>query len=177
VYSSKYPSKTDWPQGLVDFPDVEASRKALRNLNRGGWTDFIWHFRTDVDEYDENTGFLDVYMRADSGPWVHVLKVRPMKNVARDPAWVKTNPERVFDRGIGQYGPGGYTSQMGLYMDKGRVWKHDSNMVVYMDNHKIGDENTTFSEMSHDGSSPNEPAEPTPEIDQAPPKPPKIVLN
>jgi hypothetical protein len=153
-YSSTFPSEAQWPEGLVDFPDVEASRKALANLNRGGWTDFIWHFRTDVDEYEHNTGFLDVYMRADSGPWVHVLAVRPMKDLARNASWIENKPERVFDRGIGQYGPGGYTSQMGLYMDKDRVWNHEHDMVVYMDNHKIGDEDATFADMSHDGSTP-----------------------
>lgn len=178
-YSSKFPSASNWPQGLVDFPDVEASRKALSNLNRGGWTDFIWHFKTDIDEFENNTGFLDVWMRADSGPWVHVLKIRPMKDLARDAAWVKNNPKKVFDRGIGQYGPGGYTSQMGLYMDKGRVWGHKRNMVVYMDNHKIGDENTTFADMSPDGSAPGQPPEPQPDVlvDEPPPKPPKIVSN
>lgn len=179
AYSSEFPSATDWPQGLVDFPDVEASRKALSNLNRGGWTDFIFHFRTDVDEYEQNTGYLDVYMRADSGSWVHVLEIRPMKDLAQDASWVNSKPERVFDRGIGQYGPGGYTSQMGLYMDKSRVWNKDSNMVIYMDNHKIGDENATFSEMSHDGSEPGKPAQPEPDVvvDGAAPKPPKIVMK
>jgi Polysaccharide lyase len=172
-YSTGFPSADNWPQGLLDFPDIAASRAALANLNRGGWTDFIWHFKTDVDEFANNTGFLDVWMRAGSGEWVHVLKIRPMKNLARVAGWTETSPERVFDRGVGQYGPGGYTSQLGLYMDRNRVWDHDENMVIYMDNHKIGDENATFDEMSHDGSAPGKPA-PTADV---PPNPPVIVEN
>lgn len=174
-YSSSFPSASDWPQGLVDFPDEAASKKALGNLNKGGWTDFIWHFKTDIDQFEQNSGFLDVWMRADSGPWVHVIKVRPMKDLARDPRWPEMAPERVYDRGIGQYGPDGYTSQLGLYMSKSRVWSHRSDMTVYIDNHKVGDENATFADMSHDGSSPG-PGSPDTD-DREPPKPPVIVMN
>lgn len=156
-YTKDFPSSSSWPQGLVDFPNEAASKAALANLNRGGWTDFVFHFKTDVSSrpISENQGFLDVYMRAGSGPWVHVLKIRPMANVVRDKSWVTTNPERIYDRGVGQYGPGGYTSQIGLYMPKGKVWEKRNNAVIYIDNHKVGDQNTTFEMMSHDGSSPS----------------------
>lgn len=168
-YSESFPSATDWPQGLVDFPDVAASRAALRNVNVGGWTDFIWHFKTDLDGFEQNNGFLDVYMRAGSGAWVHVLKVRPMKDLARNADWTDSEPERVYDRGIGQYGPDGYTSQIGLYMSKTRVNGHD--LTIFVDNHKVGDEDATFADMSPDGSSP---AGVATEGGEEPPRPPVL---
>lgn len=170
-YSSSIPASDDGH--LVDLPDVSASRAALANLNRGGWTDWVMHFKTDVDSFADNTGFLDVYMRAGSGEWVHVLALRPVKDFARKTAWTTSNPGRLYDRGIGQVGAGGYTSQMGMYMDKGRIWGKPENMVIYMDNHKVGDQNATFSEMSHDGSSPGSPANKI----ESPPNPPIIVNN
>lgn len=172
-YSKDFPSRFDWAQGLVDFPDENLSRAALANLNRGGWTDFIWHFRTDIDEFESNTGFLDVYMRAGSGPWVHVLHVLPMKDLARNPRWVENRPERVYDRGIGQYGPGGYTSAIGLYMDKRRVWGHPKSMIIYVDNYKVGNERATFEMMTHDGSSHRLPLRP--QHEEYPRKRPKLV--
>lgn len=172
-YSKSFPSAADWPQGLVDFPDTAASRAALGNVNRGGWTDFVWHFKTDIDGFEQNNGFLDVYMRADSGTWVHVLQVRPMKDLARDADWVNSAPERVYDRGIGQYGPGGYTSQIGLYMSKSRLNGHD--LTIYVGNHKVGDEDATFADMSPDGSSPSELPDSHPDDGKRPPRPPMIV--
>ena len=162
-YSSTFPNSKNWPQGLVDFPNEDASKAALANLNRGGWTDFVFHFRTDISDYSSgfesrNNGFFDVYMRAGSGPWVHVIAIRPMENLARDSAWVTTNPERVYNRGVGQYGPGGYTSQMGLYMDRDAVWANSKSMVIFMDNVKIGDQSASFESMTHDGSSFSGPA-------------------
>ena len=168
-YSSSFPSSSDWPAGRVDFPNETASKAAMANLNLGGWTDFVWHFKTDIREFEQNKGFLDVYMRAGAGTWVHVLKIRPMKDLARSESWRQSNPERVYDRGIGQYGPGGYTSAIGLYMAKERVWDNTKSMTVYIDNHKVGSERATFSMMSHDGSSPGN----TGVVDDAPPPPPK----
>lgn len=170
-YSSEVPASKHGH--LADFPDVAASRAALANLNRGGWTDWVLHFKTDLDDYEDNTGFLDVYMRAGSGDWVHVIALRPVRDFAREKDWKTVAPERLYDRGVGQVGPGGYTSQMGMYMDKGRVWGKDHSMVIYMDNHKVGDENATFAEMSHDGSAPGKPAE----VIESPPNPPIIVNN
>lgn len=152
-YTPSFPSSTNWPQGLVDFPDEAKSKAALANLNKGGWTDFIWHWKTDVRKYEDNDGFLDVYMRAGAGPWTQVLAIRPMKDMARSPSWPETDPQRVYDRGIGQYGPKGNISTMGLYMDKGRVWNDPHDMVINVDNYKAGDANTTFEMMTHDGSS------------------------
>jgi hypothetical protein len=170
-YGSSFPASGDGH--LVDLPDVSASRAAFANLNRGGWTDWVMHFRTDLDDFENNSGFLDVYMRADSGKWVHVVALRPVEDFARKTSWKTTDRNRLYDRGVGQVGPGGYTSQMGLYMDKGRVWGKDQNMVIYMDNHKVGDDNATFAEMSHDGSSPGKPAQQI----ESPPNPPIIVKN
>jgi len=150
-YSSTFPDSDSWPQGLVDFPDEKASKAALANLNLGGWTDFVFHFRTDVDTepFSNNVGFWDAYMRAGTGPWVHVLKIRPMKDVNYG-----GQSSRLYDRGVGQYGPQGLTSQVGLYMPKERIWNQPHNVEIYVDNYKIGDERTTFEEMTHDGSSP-----------------------
>ena len=156
-YSSTYPSSTDWPQGLVDFPDEAASKAAMRNLNLGGWTDFVFHFRTDVgdsiyqDFENQNTGFLDLYMRAGSGLWVHVLALRPMANLDRG-----NSPDQIYNRGIGQYGPEGYSTSVELYGPKNRFWNKPRNTTIYIGNHKVGDQFTTFDMMSHDGSSPED---------------------
>ena len=171
TYSTTKPNSSEMYSALADFPDFSASRAALANQNRGGWTDFVFHFRTDVDQAFENcTGFLDLYMRAGSGPWVHVLDINPLKDFAYYSSWPNSKPSRLYDRCVGQYGPGGYTSQMGLYLDKSRVWGHSRNLVIYMDNHKIGDERATFQLMSHDGSSPDNPGS----IGQVRPMPPVI---
>jgi hypothetical protein len=171
-YSANFPSRSDWPQGLADFPNEQASKSALANLNRGGWTDFVFHFRTDVgdsiysDFERQNTGFLDLYMRAGSGPWVNVLALRPMANVDRG-----FNPDRIYNRGIGQYGPEGYSMSVELYGPKTRFWNKPRNTTIYIDNYKLGDQFTTFDKMSHDGSSPGRLA-PPPESQPNPP-----VLN
>jgi hypothetical protein len=84
----------------------------------------------------------------------------------------KGGSSRLYDRGVGQYAPKGYTSTIGLYMDKDRVWGHSRDMTIYMDNFKIGDANTTFGEMSHDGSSFGGPPGQT---ESAPPRPPQLI--
>lgn len=148
-YQKDFPSSSEWAQGLVDFPDVAASRAALGNLNKGGWTDFIFHWRTDADSvpFSNNIGFLDAYMRAGNGEWVQVLRVRPMQDLQ----YAEFTP--AYDRGIGQWGIDGGGQQIGLYLAKERVWSNTNDMTIYIDNNKIGDETTSFEEMTHDGSS------------------------
>ncbi len=158
-YKRDFPSNSDWPQGLVDFPDIAASQAALGNLNRGGWTDFVFHWRTDADTvpFSNNTGFLDAYMRAGDGEWVQVLRIRPMQNLQT----AEFTPS--YNRGIGQWGTLGGGQQIGLYMSKERVWSNIRDMTVYIDNNKIGDARSTFEEMTHDGSSlDGEPVPPKP---------------
>ena len=161
-YRHDRPSSTYWPQGLVDFPNEAASKAALSNVNRGGWTDFIIHFKSDNTlPVENNTGFLDVYMRANDQPWVHVLKIRPMKDISLG------GSQDRYDRVIARDAPWGFTSSIGLYMAKERVWNNPHNMVVHFANFKVGDRSATFEDMSPDTS--------VPETDiDAPPKPPVL---
>jgi hypothetical protein len=151
-YSSSTPSANEWPDGILDYPDAAASRAALADLNLGGWTDWVMKIRYDArGSGDGGTGFMDVWKRAGDGPWVHVLHIVPR---------VVERSGRVFDRGIGYNSPptssnnGGFCMTWGLYGDKEAFWNAPRNVVVHMDNIKIGDENATFAEMSPDGSSP-----------------------
>ena len=169
TYDKATPSSTEWAQGLVDFPDEVASKASLGNLNKGGWTDFIINFKNDVSDYSVNTGFLDIYMRASSDPWVHVIGMKPMRNLAYSPSWTSTNPERVYDRGIGRLASNGSGSNIGLYSTQGEVWTRSSNLTLHFDNYKVGDENTTFSMMTHDGSSPGVAG-----VDRIRPRPPTL---
>ena len=169
-YDKATPSSTERAQGLVDFPDEVASKAALGNLNKGGWTDFIVHFKNDVSDYSVNTGFLDIYMRANSDPWVHVIGMKPMQNLAYVPSWTSTNPERVYDRGIGRLASKGSGSNIGLYSTQGDVWTRSSDLVMYFDNYKVGDENANFSMMSPVGSS-------FAVIDRIGPRPPTLLSS
>ena len=165
-YKKDFPSNSEWPQGLVDFPDVAASKAALGYLNRGGWTDFIFHWRTDADSvpFSSNVGFVDAYMRAGNGNWVQVLRIRPMQNLQ----YAEFTPS--YNRGIGQWGLQGGGQQIGLYMSKSQVWSNSKNMTIYIDNNKIGDHKSTFEEMTHDGSSYNG------DPNASRPKPPQLTI-
>ena len=151
--STDKPRSNLYASALVDFPDETASRTALGNLNLGGWTDFIIHWKTDTSAFETNTGFLEVYMRADSGSWVQILDILPIEDFASDPAWITTMPERLYDRGVGLQMPDGTSSNFGVYAHKNDVWGRASNLVLHFGNHKVGDANATFSQMTHDGSS------------------------
>lgn len=161
-----YPRSDSWPDGLVDFPDIAASQAALTSVNTGGWTDWVLHFRQDHRGSDQGgTGFLDVWKREDSGPWIRVLAITPHET---------TRGGMTFNYGIGfnlaASSSTGSGTVVGLYMDKNRVWNDSNDRVIYVANHKIGDSNTVFSSMSPDGSSPN--AGPAPAATR--PKPPVI---
>lgn len=115
-----YPRADFWPEGLKDFPNVAASQAALQSLRKGGWTDWVIHLRFDARGSGEGgTGFLTVWKREESGPWVTVLNVLPK---------VTTRGGVTFDHGIGYNSPassnnnGGFGIKTGLYMDKGQVW-------------------------------------------------------
>jgi hypothetical protein len=167
-----YPRSDSWAQGLEDYPNVQASQAALGDLNKGGWTDWVIHVKFDARGSQEGgTGFLDIWKRAGSEPWVHVLHIEP-KVITRD---------YTFDRGIGYNSPagsdhnGGFGIKVGMYMDKSDVWDNSRPRVLFMDNIKVGDETASFSQMSPDGSSPNLDGS-SPNLDAASrPNPPKLL--
>ena len=146
-YDASYPASSTWSDGLGDFPDVEVSRRALADLNKGGWTDWVINVRFDARGVARGgSGFLTVWKRSGDEDWIKVLDIRP-KQVSRG--------GMIFDRGIGYEVPGsGFGLLAGLYMAKNQVWGLSENRVVYNDNVKIGSANSLFSEMSPDGSSP-----------------------
>jgi hypothetical protein len=167
-----YPNTDQWPDGLRDFPDVEVSQAALSSLNKGGWTDWIVHFKPDArGAGDGGTGFMSVWKREDSGPWIKVLHIVPKTT---------TRGQTTFDHGIWYNSPpqsdnnGGFGAKFGLYMLKEEVWNNSRNRVIYLDNVKLGDERSSFSDMSPDGTSPaggsgGSAQEPAPEAPQLAP--------
>lgn len=151
-YTADYPSEEKWPDGLRDFPSADA-QAALGSLNLGGWTDWIIKTNNDARGSREGgEGFITVWKREDNGLWVRVLHIVPK---------VTTRGGMTFDHGIGYHVPpingnnGGYGVSTGVYMSKEQVWDQPQDKVIYLANHKIGDENTTFVEMSPDGSAPS----------------------
>lgn len=146
-----YPRADLWPEGMRDFPDVAASHAALSSVRKGGWTDWVVHVRLDARGSDAGgTGFLTVWKREESGPWIKVLHVLPKQT---------TRGGMTFNHGIGYFSPsgsnnGGFGIKAGLYLDKNQVWNEPNDRVIYLSNVKVGDQSTLFSEMSHDGSVP-----------------------
>ncbi|MDW7712331.1 MAG: heparin lyase I family protein [Deferrisomatales bacterium] len=148
-YNPTYPTPTNWPDGLADFPNVEASQAALASVNKGGWTDFIFHIKFDARGSQEGgAGFLKMWKREGSGSWVHILDIRPK---------VITRGGMTFDHGIANYRPpgtthnGGFGPRYGMYMTKDQVWGLQNNRVLYLDNIKVGDENSGFHELDPEG--------------------------
>lgn len=134
------------PMMDIHYPDFAASTAMLGDLNRGGWTDVIWHFKTDTadDNPATNTGFVDIYMRHNLDPWTHVLALRPIQ---------VTYDGVTYDKGIGLHGTNYTSFAQGIYCSTGRVWFAPTSAVAYFDNPKVGDEHVTFAQMSPDGSS------------------------
>jgi len=146
------PGGANWSGLNIHYkPDFATATALMSNLNRGGWTDFIFHFKTDTrhfaDQEANNIGFIDVHMRHNSDPWTTVLEIRPINNVLHG------GVTRAYDKGIGC--DGAYYTQMtiGIYCTKERVWGGANNAVAYFDNLKVGDENVSFTQMTPDGSS------------------------
>jgi len=150
-YDTDSPTASNWPDGLVDFPDERASRAALADYNLGGWTDWVIHAKWDGRGTDlGGTGFLEVWKRAGSGEWVQVLNIQPKKT---------TRGGMTFNHGIGYKIPGsGFGPLAGMYIDNSMVVGMGSNRTLYNDNIKIGSYSTKFAEMSPDGSSPDDDA-------------------
>lgn len=149
-YIDKWESDNSHSHAAVqDFPNRELSERTLGNLNRGGWTDFVVHFRADADGA-RGEGFLDVWMHfADEegnslGEWVHVVEARPR---------VITRGGERFNRGIFYRDPGGYSINAGIYTSKSRVWGLPHDTTVFLDNLKIGGDGATFETMAPNGIS------------------------
>jgi hypothetical protein len=164
-----YPRSDFWPEGLLDYPDLEASQTALKSLKKGGWTDWILHYKQDHRGSEAGgMGFLRLWKREDAGPWVEVLHIRP-KTTSRG--------GMTFNHGIGYNlsdfvgSDAGAGTIIGMYGKKSFAWDKPNNTILYFANHKIGDHNSKFSEMSHDGSSPDS----DPDIEDVPPKPPEVL--
>jgi hypothetical protein len=164
-YSAIEPTASSWPGGLADFPDVATSRASLANINKGGWTDWVFRVRFDARGSKEGgTGFVTAWKRAGNGPWIKVLQITPK---------VTTRGGVTFDHGICFNAPasatnnGGFDVQVGFYMDKEQVWALPDDRVIYVDNVKVGDDKSEFKDMSPDGSSP--------EQDATQPMPPAIT--
>lgn len=132
----------EWNDGYNHF--TPTGQAMLANVVRGAWTDFIIKFKTDTvnESLGTNQGFLDLYMRNQGGSWVLVLQIRPI-NVSNGLTYFK---------GIGCDGAYYTNFGIGIYTNKGRTWNAPNNAIAYFSNVKIGDENTTFSQMTHDGS-------------------------
>lgn len=129
----------------ADFPSQTASQSALADLNKGGWTDWVIRIKYDARGLTAGgSGFLDVWKRAGDKAWVHVLNITPR---------VISRGAFTFDRGICYNSPptgsspGGFGIKAGLYMDKYSVWNQASNMVIFNDNIKVADANSTFDDM------------------------------
>lgn len=169
-YSPTYPVAGDVSGDLLgDFPDVSASRAALKDLNKGGWTDWVFHVVFDArGSLAGGQGLLEVWKRAGSGPWVKVLHIVPK---------VVTVSGLTYDRGICYNSPDGFGIKAGMYMSKGQVWNLERDRVLYNANIKVGSASTPFSTMSPDGSEPGEAVagDPVPEEAASPPKPPSIL--
>ena len=163
-YTASYPraSSSEWSD-LRDFPSAE-SQAALGTVNKGGWTDWIIYLKHDPRTLDEGgQGRLRVWKRDGEGAWVEVLDIRPKTT---------TRGGRTFAHGIGfNYPNRGYGMNTGLYMDVDRVWNNRDSMSIYLANMKIGDANSTFQEMSPDGSAPGHPDDGV----DAPPRPPEVA--
>jgi hypothetical protein len=101
-------------------------------------------------------GFWRVWQRRGDGDWTFVLEITPDSVPGPDgklfgigyPA--PTNPSRGSWYDVN----GGYTMQAGLYGGEKEMIGNFRDRVVYIDNVKVGDGSTRFSEMSPDGSSP-----------------------
>ena len=165
-YTPAYPSSGGEARDLLaDFPDVAESRAALKDLNKGGWTDWVFHVVFDArGSRDGGKGLFELWKRAGTGPWVKVLHIEP-KEVTVD--------GKSYDRGICYNSPAGFGIKAGMYMAKSQVWNLNDDRYLYNANIKVGDAASSFAEMSPDGSSPN--GDVMVVEQEAPPKPPTVL--
>jgi hypothetical protein len=148
-YTPTYPAPDGSDSGAdlrADFPNQRQSQAALADLNKGGWTDWVIHVKNDArGSRDGGTGFLEIWKRTNTDPWVKVLDIRP-RMISRGGL--------TFDRGIGYHDPDGFGMVAGMYTSKEQVWGLPENRTLYLDNIRLADENGEFSSVSPDGSAP-----------------------
>ena len=124
---------------------VTGGQTMLSNVVRGAWTDFIYTYVTDTvndGSTGANQGWLDVYMRNEGSTWKKILEIRP----------IDVSNGLNYMKGIGCDGAYYTNFDIAIYTNKGRTWNAPNNAIAYFDNVKIGDEDCTFSQMTHDGS-------------------------
>jgi hypothetical protein len=146
-WDGAYPNSGDWADGLNYFANGATSQAALADLNKGGWTDFVFNMVYDGKGSNQSgTGKYDLWKRAGSGSWIKVMEIRPRET---------TRGGLTFNHGAGYRIPGdGWGCNFGQYMQSGEAGQARPNHILYFDNFKIGDENATFADMSPDGSTP-----------------------
>lgn len=143
-YNKDYPTpQSDWPDGSRSFATAQ-SRQELGNILLGGWTDWIIQVRFDHRGSDAGgTGFFRIWKRNEGSEWVQILDIKP---------GTTTRMGNTFNHGIGVDARSGYGPKIGVYSSKNRVWNNARNTVVYFANHKIGDPNSSFADMTPDNS-------------------------
>ena len=161
-YTPNYPrvGSSEWSD-VRDFPE-DQSQAALGSVLKGGWTDWIMQVEFDPFGTDKNgSGFLTLWKREGSGPWVKVLHIRPKET---------TRGGLTFNHGIGINHENGFGIKSGMYGSKSQFWDLAKSRTIYVANIKVGDSTSRFSEMSPDGTAPGD----TGSVEQAVPKPPEI---
>lgn len=124
------------------YPNASESTAALGNLNKGAWTHFVMQLRLDGRTNKEGgTGFIRLWMRHGDAAWVHVVDYYP------------TEEYGVLFKQSGDGTNWGFHAS--LYMENKQVLDLPGpGRTLFYDNLKIGSENATFADMSHDGASP-----------------------
>jgi hypothetical protein len=165
-YTNLYPTPTDWPDGMADFP--EAGSQAALSLVKGVWTDFIFKITFDGrGSLQGGTGELEMWKRDGDGPWVHVLHLLPriMSRGTFDDPNLLNQVGGQFDRGVtfvleptsGIVSPG-YGPLAGMYLDNAQVLGLAGNRTLYNDNIKVATplatDQQSFASISPDGSTP-----------------------
>lgn len=148
LYTASFPAADGSGDGSdlrADFPNQTVSQDALADVNKGGWTDWVIRIRYDArGSAAGGAGLLDVWKRSGNSDWVHVLHITP-RMISRGAL--------TYDRGICYNSPatgaspGGFGIKTGLYMDKDTVWSLPNNLVIFNDNVKVADANSTFDDM------------------------------
>ncbi len=180
AHVSRYRPRNTASHLKKDFPSVSSSEAALADLNRGGWTDWVMHFKPDPrGTLLGGEGFLRLWKRSGEEEWIQVLDLEPrLFDVSG----------YLFDRGIfwndpgdgsknwkpngypSTEGNGGFNMLVGLYSSKDRVWDKPNDTIIYIDNVKVGGSEARFATMSPDGSSPAGTAS-----EDLPPRPPAVI--
>lgn len=147
------PSITD----SVHYPDAANATRMLANLNTGEWAHFVIQLRMDGrTSLEGGSGFLKLWMRHGDGEWIQVIDFFP------------TPEYGVLFKQSGDDALLGFHAS--LYMSNSQVLDLPGpGRTLYYDNVKIGSEQASFTEMSHDASSF--------EQELSPPRPPPVEVE